>query len=500
MKLICIIFAALVSYVSLHGAVDDVTTEALIRRVTLAERASFYEQLDRTSHALHGSIAREALEPIFQVIASGDITAITSIPDESFNAFAANYMVARHIFKNSFNILGILSLSMHMKQPKHDITANLPVNKMDDMLIWAQFVRCDQIVDSKQRMIQQMSFIQFATVTDGAKKRLVPTNQLKLPHTLVNSILSLYGKSPKELPETRYYQERTSGGVSYRMFSVTSDRVGHPLPDHPIFSSVFFGDVKVLGSDKWTLEDTRDEDHLTNPRAPGFYHYNTPTIKNGALFRKDGTLLEKNGIVIVPREPFSHCYLVLSYYKNAEFDQMCFEEHAVITKQSIDIPGIAFLINAFGGFETIDEQRIGFIESVNEEPPHHAEAEVRAGAGAEPSSSTQSISIAQARMLLPYLYLLEDSQSVETEEETNDEINFAQTRAAINLVESVLSETGVDESDGSMEEDEENISFDTIESTHVLTVPAVSAAVTAAAPTTSKKNYLKRRSACYSTS
>lgn len=170
---------------------------------------------------------------------------------------------------------------------------------------------------------------------------------------------------------------------------------------------------------------------------------------------------------------------------------MCFEEHAVITKQSIDIPGIAFLINAFGGFETIDEQRIGFIESVNEEPPHHAEAEVRAGAGAEPSSSTQSISIAQARMLLPYLYLLEDSQSVETEEETNDEINFAQTRAAINLVESVLSETGVDESDGSMEEDEENISFDTIESTHVLTVPAVSAAVTAAAPTTSKKTISK---------
>ncbi len=162
-----------------------------------------------------------------------------------------------------------------------------------------------------------------------------------------------------------------------------------------------------------------------------------------------------------------------------------------VPKQSIDIPGIAFLINAFGGFETIDEQRIGFIESVNEEPPHHAEAEVRAGAGAEPSSSTQRISIAQARMLLPYLYLLEDSQSVETEEETNDEINFAQTRAAINLVESVLSETGVDESDGSMEEDEENISFDTIESTHVLTVPAVSAAVTAAAPTTSKKTISK---------
>ncbi len=191
MNLICIIFAVLVSYVSLHGAVDDVTTEALIRRVTPAERASFYEQLDRTSHALHGSIAREALEPIFQVIASGDITAITSIPDESFNAFAANYMVARHIFKNSFKILGILSMhdpsiagGVPLEQPKHDMTANLPVNKMDDMLLWAWCVRCDQIVDSKHRMIQQMSFIQFATVTDGAKKKLVPTNQLKLPHTL----------------------------------------------------------------------------------------------------------------------------------------------------------------------------------------------------------------------------------------------------------------------------------------------------------------------------
>lgn len=261
----------------------------------------------------------------------------------------------------------------------------------------------------------------------------MPTNLLKFPYTLINSSLSLYGEPPQELPETRYYQESTSDEARYRIFSMTSDRIGSLLPQHPIFSSVFLGDVQVPAAD-WTLTDLREADHLTNPRPRDFYQFGTPTIKNGALFRKDGTIIEKRGIVIMPGEPFSHCYLVLSNYKNVEFDQMCFEEHAVITKQSVDIPGMAFLINAFGGFETIDEQRIGFIEPVNEAPAYSAESGIRAAAGAEPSPSTRNISMAQARMLLPYLYLLEDSQSIEADQETR----IAQTSAAIHLLETIL--------------------------------------------------------------
>lgn len=171
MCLFCAIFSLLISSINLHGSVEDAASEALKRRVTPAERTSFYDQLDRTSRNLHGKIARTTLEPIFEVIASGDIPAIASIPEDSFNEFAANYMVARHIFKNSFNILLMFSADWAAAEPlKHDRTANLPVNKMDDMLMWAWSVRCRQAGSPRELMIKQMNFIQFATVNDGDKK------------------------------------------------------------------------------------------------------------------------------------------------------------------------------------------------------------------------------------------------------------------------------------------------------------------------------------------
>ena len=474
MKLAYTIFTLLTTHISLHAAIDDsITAEALMRRVTPAERVSFYEQLDRTSRNTHGSVARAALEPIFRIIATGSVKNITLISDDQFNTFAANYMVARQVFKASFKVFLIFCPGVSVtEQPKHDITANLPINKMDDMLLWAQFVRYNQIVDPKQRMMKQMNFIQFKAVREVTPKKLVPTNQIKLATKLIDSALRVYGTSPKELPETRYYQEQTSRGMRYRIFSVTCDDSGKPLdhctlPNHPIFDSVFFGDVDIPGSD-WALEDTRHEDYRTNPKGHGTYHCGTPTVKNGAIFQKDGKLFEQSGIIIVPKEPFPHCYLVLDYYKHSEFGQMCLEERAIITKQSVDMPGITSFINAFGGFETIDEQGIGFLECLNEEHPDPTGA----GAEFEPSSSTQSISIAQARMLLPYLYLLQDSQS--------NEVDLTQTSAAINLLETVLT----------LEPEADDSSVDEEKSEHVLeasTLPVIGAAATVVAPTTSKR-------------
>ena len=79
-----------------------------MRHVTPAERESFYEQLDRTSHNTHGGVARRALEPLFQIIATGAVDAITSISDADFNTFSANYIAARQAFKDSFRIIGIV--------------------------------------------------------------------------------------------------------------------------------------------------------------------------------------------------------------------------------------------------------------------------------------------------------------------------------------------------------------------------------------------------------
>lgn len=78
MKLIPLLFTLLITQISLPAAVDESTTpESLMRRVTPAERGSFYEQLDRTSRNTRGGVAREALEPVFQIIATGSVDAIT---------------------------------------------------------------------------------------------------------------------------------------------------------------------------------------------------------------------------------------------------------------------------------------------------------------------------------------------------------------------------------------------------------------------------------------
>jgi hypothetical protein len=483
MKLSFFCFIFLFAHLGLHAATDD-TVEASRRRVEPLERAPFYEQLNRTSNNAHGKIAQTALEPIFKIIASGDIPAITSIPDDVFNAFSANYMVARHLFKESFRILSMFSLGSCVgEQPKHDMTANLPVNKMDDMLLWAWSIRCDQIDDSITRMRKQMDFIQFKTVIEGKIKKLVPTNQLKPEKNLVVSALRAYGRPQVALPETYYYQEQTPASTRYRIFSATCDSAGRPLdhhrlPNHPIFGSLFFGDVKVPGG-TWALEDTRKDDWRSKPRSPG-YPCGAPMIKNGAIFRKDGTLFEKNGIVIVPQKPFRHCYLVLEYYKNPTFTQMCLEERAVITEQSVDIAGIVCFVTAFGGFGTIKEQGIGFIECMDAGHPHPT------GECADSSSEAQNISIAQARMLLPYLYLLEYSPLGEA----GQEANFKQ---AINLLENVLAiESGADDSLGT--DASTDHLFDIKEPEHVTVspTPAESAAAAAAfVPTTSKRNTSK---------
>ncbi len=379
MKLIYMFFTLLVAQINLYAATDNpMQPENFTRRVTEAERMPFYQQLNRTSRNVNGEIARDALEPVFKIISTGSIDSVKEIPDDIFSTFLADYMVARCIFKESFNVVLVFSTNSRIgEEPKHDMVANLPITKMDDMLVWAWSVRC-QIVDPRQRMLKQMTFVQFKKVTECGEQKLLPTNQILLAKKPIDSVLKKYGMSKKVLPDALYYEELTQTGVRYRIFTKTMCDDGSPyscfeLPNHPAFYCVFLGDVQIPQVD-WVLKDTRDEDYLVNPRSESFYQCGVPTVKNGAIFLKDGTLFNRSGIVVIPKKPFRHCYLLLSYYRHPEFDQMCLEERAVITRQSVDRLDIGAFIASLGGFEKIDHERLGFLECLDGDEPSHERA------------------------------------------------------------------------------------------------------------------------------
>lgn len=440
MKLIYIFFNLML--INIYAAESEpIEIENSTRGVTEEERLPFYQQLNRTSRNRNGEIAKDALEPVFTIISTGSVDDIKSIRDDIFNQFVAEYMVARHLFKESFNVVLMFSQGSSVgEEPKHNMAANLPVNKMDDMVVWAWSVRC-QIEDPKQRMFKQMSFVKFKTVTESGKKNLVPTNQILLASKPIDCVLEKYGMPKEVIPDAVYYKELTRTGVRYRIFTKIMCDDGNPyscleLPSHSDFSSVFLGDVQIP-QDDWVLKDTRDKDYLTNPRHEYFYQCGVPTVKNGAIFRKNGTLFERSGIVVIPRKPFNHCYLVLSYYKDYKFDQMCIEERAIITRQSVDRLAIGDFIASMGGFDKIDTEGLGFLEYLD---GHEATHEC---SGFESSHYQHGISPAQARHLLPYLYLLSD--------DTGEPSDPSQTEGVITLLENILA----DEDEKDLMDDEE---------------------------------------------
>ena len=169
---------------------------------------------------------------------------------------------------------------------------------------------------------------------------------------------------------------------------------------------------------------------LTWLRPESFYQFGVPTVKNGAIFLKDGTLCDRSGIVVIPGKPFKHCYLVLSYYRHPEFDQMCLEERAVITRQSVDRLDIGAFIASLGGFEKIDHEGLGFLECLDGDEPSHERA------GFEYPHYQQSISPDEAGNLLPYLYLLSEDS-----EKSSDTL---QTEGVITLLENILADDAKD--------------------------------------------------------
>lgn len=197
-------------------------------------------------------------------------------------------------------------------------------------------------------------------------------------------------KSEDHSLRTGYYKETVNGRSVYRIYTV--DPYNFCDLAHPMFSGVHYGDVKLPQQKPWMISDMRGGDI-----EPQKYHSSAPKITNGFLLGKNGQLIETPGIVVIPKKPFSHNYLVLAYYRNPDFHQMCMEEVAILSKTSFDQPGVAALINILGGFEALDQMGIGFLPDIN-------------GSQTDVSSRQDAtLTVVQARMLLPALYQLEES-------------------------------------------------------------------------------------------
>lgn len=103
---------------------EPIEIENSTRGVTVEERMPFYQQLNRTSRNINGEIAKDALEPVFTIISTGSVDDIKSIRDDIFNQFVAEYMVARHLFKKSFNVVLMFSQGSSVgEEPKHNMAA-----------------------------------------------------------------------------------------------------------------------------------------------------------------------------------------------------------------------------------------------------------------------------------------------------------------------------------------------------------------------------------------
>lgn len=384
-----------------------------LRTMTRDERMPFYEKMGQRD----GGIAQFVLERFFQEISTGVPVLIRALPDGEFEHFVTNYLVARKLFKDSFRVVfRVRSRSDRAESVTHSMAEHLPAHKMDDLILQALFIRYGAIAEPRERIRNQLNLLRIRS--DENRGEFLPRADLMTKsRTLYPDVAGL--------PENRYYVEQTAAGPRYRVYTV-EDYLYIPF-NHPEFHGMFQGDVEIPAA-TWAIADLRG-----GVGAPDIYHFGKPKIKNGALFTKDRTLVQQEGLMVVARKPFSHCYLVCDYYRHPEFDQMCVEERGILSKSSVDMPGMQRFIDVLGGFEELDRTGIGFL------PYRFDSMEQQADAQAQ-----QGLSISQARMLLPYLYLLQDEDP-------------AITAPAIQLLEDMIVEAEEDITVASAEEAEAGV-------------------------------------------
>lgn len=353
-----------------------------LRTMTKAERMPFYEKLGQRD----GGIAQFVMERFFQEISTGVPGLIKALPDGEFEHFVTNYLVARKLFKDSFRVVfRVRSGSDRAESVTHSMVEHLPAHKMDDLILQALFIRYGAIAEPRERIRNQLNLLRIRS--DENRGEFLPRADLMTKsRTLYPDVAGL--------PENRYYVEQTAAGPRYRVYTV-EDCLYIPF-NHPEFHGMFQGDVEIPAA-TWAIADLRG-----GVGAPDRYHFGKPKIKNGALFRKDRTLVQQEGLMVVARKPFSHCYLVCDYYRHPDFDQMCVEERGILSKSSVDMPGMQRFIDVLGGFEELDKTGIGFL------PYRFASMGQQQADATSAPQGQQGLSISQARMLLPYLYLLAD--------------------------------------------------------------------------------------------
>lgn len=148
--------------------------EETLRTIEGSSRQSFYRQIFRSDDSMM-KFLQEKIDPIFSILSSGNRAEICEIPDKEFDAFVQTYMVMRIAFKRSFLVIGSFSISKAastegapLLPPQHNIVAHIPLQEMDDMLMQAQFLRCAAVVDSRARMIRELSFFKM-----GKKRQIL---------------------------------------------------------------------------------------------------------------------------------------------------------------------------------------------------------------------------------------------------------------------------------------------------------------------------------------
>ena len=419
-----------------------------------AAQASGFEPFYQQIAGFGGAAVRVAIDPYFQRLKAGDN--LLELSDEQFKEFATIYLHARKLFKDSFSIVGSFNFSekaaadggMPMVAPKHDILANIPLAEMDALLLRAHFARCDALTDDSAKLNRNLQLVRLV-VPEGqiiSKSRSnLERGSLIFDKELAEKICNAR-QIPKFMgyPSSIFYYKETAGSGRYRILCTDDQYRVIQLAKHPYLGAVFLGDIQAASGSEWGIADLRDADYQSHPKHPDFYHYGKPKLDNGVLFDRNGNCFTKSGLVLIPGKPFSHCYLLYDYYWHQEAQQMCLEQRAIFTKQSFDIPGIAHLINAFGGFETVDAQGLGFIAIADDATA------TQAPTAAQPDFP--AITAVQARMLLPYLYLAQEEfagSSAAIVRHDGDDETFAPTTTAqefstvdtaINYLENILTD------------------------------------------------------------